>query len=327
MLEPPKPSDEAERMQTLRSLQILDSAPEERFDRLTRLAKRLFDVPIALVSLVDENRQWFKSCVGLPVRETPRDISFCGHAILGNDTFVVEDTHDDDRFRDNPLVTGEPHIRFYAGRPLSAPNGHKLGTLCIISPEPRAFSPTDAELLDDLARMAEDEIRAISLATIDELTLLSNRRGFQVLSCQTLELCQRIERHACLLFFDLDRFKQINDTFGHAEGDRALQLFADTLKKTFRDADVLARISGDEFAVLVTESSPVNIQRVVERLQRNLEQTNTANPADYAIRFSVGSVIYDDHRHPSIDALMLEADQLMYRHKQHRPEAQRLAVR
>ena len=110
--------DEAVRLTTLRSLDILDSLGEERFDRLTRMAKQMFRVPIALVSLVDENRQWFKSCVGLDVSETSRDISFCGHAILGDEVFVISDTLKDDRFSDNPLVLEDPHIRFYAGCPI-----------------------------------------------------------------------------------------------------------------------------------------------------------------------------------------------------------------
>ncbi|MDO9199841.1 MAG: GAF domain-containing protein, partial [Hydrogenophaga sp.] len=132
MKPPDRPIDEKLRLQTLQSLHILNTHAEERFDRLTRMAKRIFGVPIALVSLVDANRQWFKSCIGLDASETPRDISFCGHAILGSEVFVIPDTAADPRFSDNPLVTGYPHIRFYAGCPLVAANGQKLGTLCVI---------------------------------------------------------------------------------------------------------------------------------------------------------------------------------------------------
>ena len=120
-------------------MNVLDTSPEERFDRLTRVAKRMFDVPIALVSLVDADRQWFKSCVGLSAAETSRDISFCGHAILGEDTFVISDARADERFADNPLVVGEPKIQFYAGCPLRALDGWKLGTLCIIDRTPRSM--------------------------------------------------------------------------------------------------------------------------------------------------------------------------------------------
>jgi GAF domain-containing protein len=132
MESPDIPSNEEHRLATLRSLGILDTSHEERFDRVTRMSKRLFDVPIALVSLVDESRQWFKSSAGLDTLETPRDIAFCGHAILDENIFHVPDATKDPRFADNPLVTGPPDIRFYAGRPLHAPNGDRMGTLCII---------------------------------------------------------------------------------------------------------------------------------------------------------------------------------------------------
>ena len=126
MQTPATPDNEHLRLDALRRITILDTSAEERFDRITRMARNMFDVPISLVSLVDKDRQWFKSCCGLPVLETPRDISFCGHAILGDGLFVVEDATRDLRFADNPLVTGDPHIRFYAGAPLSAPGGHHM---------------------------------------------------------------------------------------------------------------------------------------------------------------------------------------------------------
>ena len=131
MKSPPLPPDESARIEALRALDVLDTQTEERFDRITRIAKNLFGVSIALVGLVDEHRQWFKSRQGLEASETPRDISFCGHAILGEEIFVVPDASLDPRFSDNPLVTGEPKIRFYAGYPLALPSGCKVGTLCI----------------------------------------------------------------------------------------------------------------------------------------------------------------------------------------------------
>ena len=137
MRTPEKPEDEAERLRALTDLNVLDTDAEERFDRYTRLACRLFGVPIALVSLVDEHRQWFKSRQGLAAGETSRDISFCGHAILQSDTYIIENALEDERFSDNPLVTGDPKIRFYAGHPLRSPCGAALGTLCLIDRLPR----------------------------------------------------------------------------------------------------------------------------------------------------------------------------------------------
>ncbi|KAA3625810.1 MAG: PAS domain S-box protein [Proteobacteria bacterium] len=157
------PVNEVRRLRALEELAILDTRPEERFDRITRLAKKVFDVPIALVSLVDRDRQWFKSRQGLDALETPRDISFCGHAILKESIFVVPDTLEDPRFADNPLVTGPPHIRFYAGRPLNSDRGERLGTLCVIDSSPRSFGVTELELLDDLGGCAESELKRTSL--------------------------------------------------------------------------------------------------------------------------------------------------------------------
>ena len=232
----------------------------------------MFGVQIALVSIVDTNRQWFKSCDGLDASETSREISFCGHAILGDDIFLVPDAALDERFSDNPLVTGEPNIRFYAGCPLRMANGSKLGTLCIIDRQPREFGDEDKALLRDLARMAEQELIAVELATMDELTMLSNRRGFQALSMLALGLCRRQQKPAWLLQFDLDFFKEINDTFGHAEGDYALSSFAAALKQTFRTSDVLGRLGGDEFAVLVTDVTEAELAIALDRLDKTVKQ-------------------------------------------------------
>lgn len=138
---------------------ILDTPPEERFDRLTRLTRRTFNVPVALISLVDSDRQWFKSRQGLAVVETARDISFCGHAILSDGAFVVPDASEDDRFRDNPMVTGDPHIRFYAGMPLKTADGSRIGTLCVVDHRPRRFTPDEVQSLRDLATLVEEELQ------------------------------------------------------------------------------------------------------------------------------------------------------------------------
>jgi len=312
MQSPQKPTNEPVRLDTLRTLNILDTSPEERFDRLTRLAKRLFGVPIALVSLVDEDRQWFKSCQGLDASETSRDISFCGHAILGEDIFLIPDAAIDERFHDNPLVTDAPYIRFYAGCPLKVVNGSKVGTLCIIDREPREFSADDMALLRDLARMAEQELAALQLATMDELTMLSNRRGFEALSQHALGLCRRSEKPASLLFFDLDNFKQINDRFGHAEGDLALTNFAQLLNKTFRESDILSRLGGDEFAVLLTNANTDNLDETLQRFQQSIEAHNHESQRGYEIGYSVGAVQFDATRHPGVAELMAEADSQMY---------------
>lgn len=148
---PPKPANEAERLLLLNTLQVLDTPEEAVFDDLVRQAANMLDTPIALVSLVDEFRQWFKAHHGLDARETSRTIAFCAHAINGTDLFVVEDAREDPRFSSNPLVRGAPHIRFYAGMPLIMPSGEALGTLCVIDRKPRTLSESQALALRFLA--------------------------------------------------------------------------------------------------------------------------------------------------------------------------------
>lgn len=318
MQKPAIPPDEKTRIDTLRALNILDSSPQERFDRIARLAKRMFGVPVALVSLIDADRQWFLSSFGLDAKETSRDISFCGHAILGDEIFTVPDAALDPRFEDNPLVTDSPNIRFYAGCPISVPNGSKLGTICLIDQSPREFNDEDKELLRDLARMVEQEVVAIQLATLDELTMISNRRGFETLAKHALSVCKRMDIPASLMFIDLDKFKPINDQYGHAEGDHALQVFSNILRDIFRDSDVIGRMGGDEFAILLTRSTATDCALSFERLKQAVDDYNKKATRGYNIEFSVGFVQYDQLKHESVDNMLADADSLMYKQKQAR---------
>lgn len=154
----PLPADEETRLQALRALMVLDTPPEERFDRVVRFAAEQLDMPMALVTLVDGDRQWFKSRIGLHVAQTSRDVAFCAHAILQAQTFVVEDAQRDERFADNPLVTGEPHIRFYAGAPLSAPSGERIGTLCVLDRKPRSLDALELAVLEALRTLVNEAL-------------------------------------------------------------------------------------------------------------------------------------------------------------------------
>ena len=166
---PPIPANEAKRLAALKSLKILDTQPEERFDRITRIAQRAFRVPIALISLIDAERQWFKSRQGICACETSRDVSFCGHAILDEATLIVPNALHDPRFEDNPLVIGEPNIRFYAGTPLKVLGHYRVGTLCLIDRVPRTFDINNKLLIQDLAELVQQELAASKTSILEEL--------------------------------------------------------------------------------------------------------------------------------------------------------------
>ncbi len=305
-------SAEEARLRALHELGILDSPPDDRFDRLTRLARRLFDTPIALVSLVDSDRQWFKSKNGLDLSQTPRAASFCSHAIQSDQVMVVEDAHLDERFEDNELVWGDLNFRFYAGCPVHGPDGSRLGTICVIDHVPRELEEEDSDLLRDLAEMVESELKAVQLAMLDDLTGLANRRGFYAIAHHSLALCERVGQPAAVLLFDLDHFKEINDSMGHAAGDRVLQRFAEQLAGSFRNSDVVARLGGDEFCVLLSGAKAEQAPNALAHLDDSLR----VDPETPPIGYSVGVAQYDPERHDTVMALLEDVDSRMYRDKE-----------
>ncbi len=311
------PPDDAKRVSKLRSLHILDTQPEERFDQITRLAKRLFGVSTVHVSLIDAERQWIKSAAGPGYgTDTPRAITFCGHAIQSEDVMRVEDTLNDERFVGNPLVIGEPNVRFYAGCPLRV-GGWALGTLCLMDQHPRKFTADDEALLRDLASVAEQNLEAGQIAMTDPLTGLTNRRGFEVMAQQVLESCMRVGLPATLLFLDLNQFKPINDQYGHAEGDRALKLFAASMMRVLRESDAVARLGGDEFGVLLANAPVDRAPAVIERLRSDVNENVRSEQLPYALSFSVGAASLEPEVRTTLDALLKSADAAMYRDKEH----------
>jgi diguanylate cyclase (GGDEF)-like protein len=315
MIQPDFPANEAERLHALRALQILDTSHEERFDRVTRIAKRMFGVEISLVSLVDEDRQWFKSKQGLDAAETSREISFCGHAINQDALFVVPNTLEDKRFFDNPLVTGPPNIRFYAGYPLKLREGIRLGTLCLIDSEPRYLNDADKQLLNDLGAMVEQEIRSIQLAALDELTLISNRRGFLTLAEHSQKVCRRKKTPMSVVIFDLDKFKLINDNFGHQEGDFALKQFAGVMRSVFRESDMIGRLGGDEFVAMLTDASNEEIAIILDRFKTEMDALNKLINKAYLIEYSAGVASFSYDTECSLEEMLAKADKAMYQEK------------
>lgn len=187
MKKAPIPPNESKRQAAVDKLNIVDTPPEERFDRITDMASRIFSVPISTITIIDHDREWYKSCVGLPEREGDRAISFCGHCVLEKGILNIPDATKDPRFADNPSVTGDPFIKFYAGVPLAGPENQQVGTLCIIDTKPRTLSDEEVKILKNLAMWAEREVnnsRAISKIKSD----LDDRiKEIELLSKSTIE--------------------------------------------------------------------------------------------------------------------------------------------
>jgi diguanylate cyclase (GGDEF)-like protein len=261
------------RLEALEEFDILDTSKEEIFDRLTRLARRVFGVQICMVTFVDAHRQWFKSCVGMDLTETPREPSFCNYAVQNACELVIEDTFRDTRFKDNLFVTGAPYIRFYAGIPLTPNGGPAIGTLCIINTEPRLFGKDDLDMLRDLARMAEMALELRKLATVDGLTGAHTRRAFRQEFDRLMTLAARHGHGVSVVTFDIDHFKRINDTYGHAGGDIVLEGVVGVCRKFLRATDFVGRLGGEEFAIALPNTDRAGAMKVAEQLRKAIEAT------------------------------------------------------
>ncbi|HIE5387756.1 TPA: sensor domain-containing diguanylate cyclase [Enterobacter cancerogenus] len=317
MKSPEIPANEKERLEALHQSGLLEPGASPAFDRLTRLAKRVFQVPLAMVNLIDEHTLIVKSADGSAPETVPRNISFCGHTILSEAPLVVDDMLRDDRFADNPLVAGEPGVRFYAGFPLRLRDGASVGSLCLIDYRPRTFSADDLAVLSDLGALAEDEFAAVSAATTDDLTGLFNRRGFNLFVQFTLSSARRRAEPLTLGWIDLDHFKSINDLYGHEEGDRALKEMASLMRASFREADLLVRFGGDEFAILFADTDEKGAWIAMQYLVEQVEAYNARRINPWTLAFSWG-VSEFDHQGENVQQWLKCADENMYAMKQQR---------
>ena len=308
MIKPAIPSNESQRLKTLRDLRLLDTPPEERFDRVTRLAKQVFSTNIALVSIVDADRQWFKSRQGLDAEETHRDISFCGHAILDDKIMVVNDAGNDERFCDNPLVCGDPNIRFYAGYPLAAPDGSRVGTLCIIDDKPKKLDDEQLQLLRELGRMVEEELIAANDATIDPTTGISNRNGFLTIADNMLSLCKRRREPATLLMYHLEELYTLEETQGRYEGDTVAIELAHLLMAGYRESDIVARTALDTFSILLATTDLKHAEQVRSRFDQKLGERNRDSSRRHDLRVESYSVVWDADKHGDAETLLRDAE-------------------
>lgn len=326
------PANEAERIAALRRYRILDTSPEAVYDDLARLAAYICQTPISLITFIDGERQWFKAHPGIEIDELNRNMAFCAHTILSpGDLLVVPDTHLDPRFSGNPLVTGPPYVRFYAGIALMSPDGFPLGTLCVLDTRPRRLKPEQQEALQALGRqtVTQLEMRSLSemraqklaleaanrklqaLATTDGLTGLKNHRAFQETLRQEFAQARRSHLPLALVLLDIDHFKEYNDTFGHPAGDEVLKVIAQVLKRTLRAGDVAARHGGEEFAVILPDTDALCALHLAERLRRAIAQApGPLRPITASFGIAAAAPTTRDH-----NEVIAEADAALYRSK------------
>lgn len=349
-------STQSSRLQALRSYAVLDTPAEQAYEDIVALASLICGTPIALISLIDEDRQWFKARVGMDAMETPLGQAFCAHAIVNPEQVMeVQDASKDARFVDNPLVTGEPGIRFYAGAPLLTPSGSALGTVCVIDRVPRVLTPVMEEALRALSRQVsallalrhanvelqlmanaqrerqaqleryQQKLEALNAdlahqSQTDVLTGLKNRRAFDRLLSEELSRAQRGASSLALLMVDVDQFKPFNDELGHVAGDDALRRVAQTLQMQARNYDHVARYGGEEFVLVLPETNLTEATAAAERVRGAIEAMYSPQRS---ITVSVGVALSAQGDSP--EQLIKRSDQALYQAK--REGRNRIVVR
>lgn len=278
------------RLRRLQQYDILDTPREEAFDRITRLVTAVLNVPMAAVTLVDRDRQWFKSEQGLDRSETPREQSFCAHTMSGDGPMIVRDATLDPRFAQNPLVAGDPDIRFYVGIPLRSADGTPLGALCGIDTKPRDINQRELEILGELADLTMEQLELRLLATLDGLTGAVRRIPFVVSAARDMATARHRGQPLSCLMIDADNFKSINDHRGHAVGDEILIQVTATIRSQLRSTDTLGRIGGEEFCVFLPDANLDCALEVAERVRRAVESIRVATAdGEIGVTVSIGA--------------------------------------
>lgn len=342
----PELAIEKQRVEAVRKQAIIDTPPDAAFDNIAQLAAVVCNTPTSLISFVDAERQWFKARHGFDTVETARNISFCSHAIkTPDDIFIVADARLDARFSSNPLVTGDPFLRFYAGMPVVDTQGLALGTLCVIDQHVRQLNEMQLDVLRALAKqismllnsgqqtrylseqlnylssnnkllasalhkLQQENVSLMVASKTDVLTGLNNRRGFDAIMQAEQNHARRTGRPLSMIMIDIDLFKIYNDTFGHLEGDHVIAEVAQILRQSSRASEHSARYGGEEFVMILPDTDVDAAYTVAERIRQSIE----THPWRYAdITVSLGVATAD--KVAGLDHLAALADAALYHAK------------
>ena len=304
-----------DRFSALDRYDILDTGQELAFDRIARLIKLTLEVDIGLVSLMDAHRQWYKAIEGGDGKEVALDVAFCRYMLEDGRAFVVSDATKDARFSNNPHVTSPAGVRAYAGAPLRTWDGLTIGSVCAIGSTARDFTPRDQAILAELAGLAMSEIELRQIAAVDSLTGFQNRRAFKQDAQKFVALAKRHHHALSCISFDIDHFKAINDTYGHAGGDQVLAAVARAVVSQQRQSDLVGRLGGEEFAVLLPHTDGLRAMEVAEKLRllfRGLAFPGSHPPISISASFGVATL---DPNSDDIDTLLQKADEAVYEAK------------
>lgn len=339
----PLPDDEDRRLASVHRLNILDTPAEERFDRLSRIARHLLRVPYSMITVMDEKRQWFKSVCGQETREIPRQNAICNYVLLQDSTLVIPDCSVDPRVSDFAMVRSLAGVRFYAGVPLHSNDGYAVGTLCVMDQQQRQLRPEDVAALEDLAACAESEMQLLHIsrseiemrgemdqlrrkASVDALTKTWNRGAILEILAKEQERARKSNEPLGVALMDIDHFKSVNDTYGHDVGDQVLQEFTDRIRSGLRGGEAFGRFGGEEFLIVVPRCNPGQSAAYGETILQAIRALpmKTAR-GELPVTASMGIAIWRAPLEHS-DALIKRADKALYQSKRNGRNRASLAV-
>lgn len=321
IVNPGHDAQERARLIALEEYELNSPVQDEMLKHIVQLAQTLMQAPIAAFSVIDKDRQYFTASVGLDTRETPREQSFCAHAVNQKAALVVNDATRDHRFQTNLLVTGEQHFRAYAGVPVRAPNGVTVGALCAIDRRTREFSDFQLKALDELGRVLEQALVLRSISLTDPLTGLYNRRHLKQIMEREWRRAYRHLLPLSVILLDLDHFKAYNDHYGHLAGDQCLKASANIVaQEARRAADICVRFGGEEFLLLLPETPLQGAREIAERVVKGFRDAAMTHPAAPSgiVTASVGAAVAEtlDDLSRGETQLLAAADRALYQAKQ-----------